>query len=110
MAKFCHFGINLLKSLAIFQKFYSVFGNIWDLLWQNIAIGLIFIVVNGQMLKKYTHLVTLVRDHKSLCPIMTQQRLVTNNNYLIMFGLNIFELHFNPNVKYDLIMEPNIVL
>ena len=96
--------------MAIFQKFYSVFGNIWDLLWQNIAIGLIFIVVNGQMLKKYTHLVTLVRDHKSPCPIMTQQRLVTNNNYLIMFGLNIFELHFNPNVKYDLIMEPNIVL
>ena len=52
LTKFRHFG----KSLQVFSKFmtvYFLFGKMMSLLWQTCdIIGLIFIVANGQILKK----------------------------------------------------------
>ena len=49
LAKFRHFG----KVFSKFLRVYYLFGKILSLLWQNCdIIGLIFIVANGQILKK----------------------------------------------------------
>ena len=59
LAKFRHFG----KSLQVFVKImtvYFLFGKMLSLLWQICdVVGLIFRVLNGQILKKSNHLVTL---------------------------------------------------
>ena len=53
LANFRHFG-NILSILGNVLKVYFVFGKPLNLLWQILnAIGLIFIDVNGQMLKYY---------------------------------------------------------
>ena len=63
MAKFCHL-VRISKSFGHFLSNYLVFGKIVNLLWQIFyTFGQIFIVLNGQILKKYSHLVTL-------CPIV----------------------------------------
>ena len=49
--KFCHFG-QILKDFGYSLRVCSVFGKILNLLWRNsFAIGQIFIVVNGQIIK-----------------------------------------------------------
>ena len=61
LANFCHFG----KSLQVFGKFstvYFLFAQMLSLLWQICdIIGLIFIVSNGQILKKSNYLVTMAQ-------------------------------------------------
>ena len=52
LAKFHHFGISL-KVLSKFLTVYFLFGKMLSLLWQTCdIIELIFIVANGQILKK----------------------------------------------------------
>ena len=54
----------ILKAMDNFDRVYFVFGKTLNLLWQlNDAFGQLFIVFNGQILKKLSsHLVTQVRE------------------------------------------------
>ena len=52
LAKFCQFGW-MLKWYGHFKRVHSVFGKIWNSLWQLLnSVGGILIVTNGQILQK----------------------------------------------------------
>ena len=67
VTRFCKFSPlwRNLKPLGNFWRVYLVFVKMLNLLWQiKIAIGQIFIVVNGQKLHKSSHLDTLLSPQK----------------------------------------------